>query len=133
MICSYPNEQMAATFPPTLLSARQARAFVAAGLRTAGVSDTGLADRMAMVTSELVTNAVLHARTEIEVRLAVDDREIHLQVSDQASPRPCRAPPSTTATSGRGLVLVDALADAWGVSAPDGGTGKTVWARVGRP
>src|ERR1700722_1083142 len=122
----YPNQQMAATFPPRLLSARQARAFVAGALRQAGVNDGELADRLEMVTSELGTNAVLHAGTEIDARLVVDARDVRLEVADRAGRRPRPAPPSVTSTGGRGLVLVDAMVDDWGGSATPGGAGKTV-------
>ncbi len=123
---------MSATFPPDLQSARRAREFVAAGLRDAGVEEADLADRLGVIISELVTNAVLHARSDVVVRVSIDSRDVWLEVIDQEAARPYRATRSLTSTSGRGIILVDALVDDWGVAMIDGGRGKAVWGRVHR-
>ncbi len=124
------QHHLSATFPPTLGSARQARALVLTGLRDAGIDQPLLADRLSLVTSELVTNAVLHARTTIGVRLWIDHPDVWLEVADQASGQPNRSRTEQVGTSGRGLMLVDALADAWGVTSSGAAPGKTVWAKL---
>jgi len=88
-----------------------------------------LVDRMTLVTSELVTNAVVHARTPIRLRVELHGGRLRLNVDDR-SPRPARpAEPAAgpDAEAGRGLQLVGQLARAWGVRPRPGGLGKTVW------
>jgi len=123
---------MTQSFPAKPASARQARDFVAAGLRDAGVHETAVAERVILVASELVTNAVVHARSDVEVRMMIDSGDVSLEVLDEGPAHPNRVPASRAVTSGRGLVLVDALADEWGVAEVQGSRGKMVWARVGR-
>ncbi|MDQ1392365.1 MAG: hypothetical protein QOF30_1342 [Acidimicrobiaceae bacterium] len=123
---------MSATFPATLESARDAREFVRTGLQEAGVHQPVLSDRLSLIASELVTNAIVHAGSDIEVRIVVDLRDVVLEVIDEAAGRPRPIGPSTSETSGRGLILVAALADAWGVAELEGGVGKMVWTRVRR-
>lgn len=86
----------------------------------------------ALVVSELSTNAVLHARTDFEVRLVVDlDRSIvRVEVADASPVAPMVRRFSAEATSGRGLALVESLASSWGVDLVPGGRGKTVWAEL---
>ncbi len=125
------HHSLTANFPPSLTSARRAREFVATGLG-AEMDEPALAERLGLCTSELVTNAVVHAQTDVEVRLVIDATNIWLEVTDEAPARPDRAPPSGTSTCGRGLVLVDALANEWGVVDVKGGVGKMVWVRISR-
>lgn len=83
-----------------------------------------------VVTSELVTNAVLHARTSIQVRIEVRQSVVRVEVSDENPRVPTMAPCPPEATSGRGLALVAALATSWGIEQRD--DGKVVWAELGR-
>ncbi|WP_405877608.1 SpoIIE family protein phosphatase [Streptomyces sp. NBC_00005] len=93
-----------------------------------------LADDAVLVVSELVTNAVVHAGTEVEVecRLEEGDRALVLEVSDHHPSRAPRDPdaevPYETPEYGRGLRLVSTLAESWGVTFRRGV--KTVWARL---
>lgn len=79
-----------------------------------------------LITSELVTNAVRHAGTELTVRVRAAASEVRIEVTDGATERePHLAAPDAGATGGVGLAIVEKLADAWGVEQhPDG---KAVW------
>ncbi|MEW2618941.1 ATP-binding protein [Streptomyces sp. NPDC048106] len=91
-----------------------------------------LAEDVALVVSELMTNALLHGSLRgrfIRLRLLATTATLRAEVSD---PRGERRPSLRTAIDddqfGRGLLLVEALTDDWGV-APRAGAGKTVWAQ----
>lgn len=116
--------------PASTLSAWRARQFVASVLRGAHCQDLTIFERLAIVTSELVTNAVIHTRTAIELRMTVDPGSVYLEILDGSPERPERRAPALGETSGRGLVLVDALVDDWGVKDLDDGLGKLVWIRL---
>ena len=82
-----------------------------------------------VVTSELVTNAIVHAHSTsvVEVRLIADEC-IEVAVSDADPEPPVKRIPYEQHTRGLGLHIVDALCEEWGVRpAPNG---KTVWARL---
>jgi anti-sigma regulatory factor (Ser/Thr protein kinase) len=87
--------------------------------------DNTLMDRAVLVASELVTNAIVHARTELRLRVELRGDLLHLAVRD-GNPRMLVIIPGPEAEGGRGLWLVDQLARAWGVNRhPDGG--KVIW------
>jgi anti-sigma regulatory factor (Ser/Thr protein kinase) len=84
----------------------------------------------AMVVTELVANAVDHARTPSTLTLCREGRDLRLSVRDARPGSPPRPRPiDPRAARGRGLQMVDALAAAWGVTPH--ADGKTVWARLG--
>jgi anti-sigma regulatory factor (Ser/Thr protein kinase) len=119
------------TLSPTPASALAAREAVARFLGAAG----GRGSPVALVASELVTNAVLHARTTVGFRIAVgqDCSLARVEVHDEVPPgrrrlRPAHGGDPGRATRGRGLAMVSRLATDWGVRAE--GEGKTVWALV---
>jgi PAS domain S-box-containing protein len=118
-----PPETTSRCFPPEPRSAAAARRFVRAVLEEA---PPGLADTAQLLTGELVTNAVLHARTGVEVGVGVHDGRVRVRVSDR---RPCRGPvprsSSPYAGTGRGLALVERLASRHGTDTGD--THKSVW------
>ncbi|MFB6845401.1 SpoIIE family protein phosphatase [Streptomyces sp. NPDC056373] len=136
-----------ATLPGSSLAPGAARALVREALAEwAGLGLPGaehltdrLADDAALVVSELVTNAVVHAGTDVETEFRLEggtggapDTAVVVEVSDH---HPSRAPrggePETwhdTPEYGRGLRLVGALSEAWGVTYRTGR--KTVWARL---
>ena len=113
---------------PTLSAPAAARAFVqrVCDYWEPALPDSTLADRAILLASELVTNAVVHARTDLRLRLELRGDWLHLAVRD-ASPRLLRVVASDPhAPGGRGLWLVEQLATAWGINRhPDGG--KVVW------
>ncbi|WP_078913791.1 ATP-binding protein [Streptomyces sp. NRRL S-37] len=135
-----PSAEFAMAFASTPRGARLARLFVAHCLDSWGHPHTGrVNETLTLITAELCANAVQHGRVpgrDFHVRLAVeaDGARLRLEVSDtRAERRPAVATSSDTAPeseSGRGLLLVTALADDWGVSDRHGGPGKTVWAVV---
>ena len=87
-----------------------------------------LVDRAVLVASELVTNAVLHTKGPLRLRLAFRGERLYLAVADQ-SPRLLRLaadPGDPEAERGRGLAVVERLAVAWGVHHPPEG-GKLIW------
>ena len=86
-------------------------------------------ERAMIVTSELVTNAVMHARTVIGLRVAVHARLVRIEVSDDNPRHPVAATCPPDSTTGRGLALVSAMTTSWGVH--DHARGKVVWAELG--
>jgi anti-sigma regulatory factor (Ser/Thr protein kinase) len=84
-------------------------------------------DAAKLVITELVSNVVRHARTEMEISLVASPGALRLAVRD-GNPAPPRSDVSEAALaeSGRGLVVIQALAIEWGAT-PSGG-GKVVWA-----
>lgn len=91
-------------------------------------------DDVALIVSELVTNAVRHTSAGgshlVDWQLA--EHEIMVSVDDDSVVRPVVRDPDTGTPGGLGLPIVGALSTAWGVSSIDG-AGKRVWARVNVP
>jgi CheY-like chemotaxis protein/anti-sigma regulatory factor (Ser/Thr protein kinase) len=107
--------------------AHAAREFTRAALRDWGLDE--LLDDALIVVSELVNNAITHACSESELRLAVGPLALWVEVTDRGSGTPDPLPPSRSRPHGRGLELVDALTASWGVR-PAGDGGKLVWAEM---
>jgi anti-sigma regulatory factor (Ser/Thr protein kinase) len=86
----------------------------------------GRAEIAELLTSELVTNALIHTDHDAILTATVGPRGLRVEVRDFVGRRPrLRVPHADDGTHGRGLVLVQSLADAWGVRAH--GVGKAVW------
>ncbi|KOU73449.1 hypothetical protein ADK57_08740 [Streptomyces sp. MMG1533] len=86
----------------------------------------GRAEVAELLTSELVTNAIIHTDHDALLTATVGPRGLRVEVRDFVSRRPrLRVPNADDGTHGRGLVLVQSLADAWGVRVH--GVGKAVW------
>lgn len=115
-------------FDPTPAAVREARTFLRECLGHVRPTDGLDLDMVVMAANELATNAVLHGRTEFEVRVASDDAVLCVEVRDHnvRLPEPCLAAPA--ATSGRGLMLVEHTGLRWGVEPHE--DGKTVWLRA---
>lgn len=117
----------AITLPPEAESAGEARRYMAGLLRQAGC-DAEISDTALLLVSELVTNAIVHARTWCQVTFDVKARSVSAAVAD-GSPSPVvPSQPDTADTSGRGLCLLERLADEWGWR--PSGAGKMVWFEV---
>jgi GAF domain-containing protein/anti-sigma regulatory factor (Ser/Thr protein kinase) len=107
---------------PVVESTPLARHWVSAHLRHMPTEVAGCA---ALLTSELVTNAVLHAATPICVTLHYLPDRIRIDVADRSSALPALKDYGRDAATGRGLTLFNTLASDWGVQTTDGG--KIVW------
>lgn len=112
------------TLGPRAGAARSARRFVEDQLTGAGLEH--LADDAGLLTTELAANAVLHARTDFDVVVHRVASGARVEVRDRSSVLPVFTAPSATAMSGRGLLLVQTLAAAWGSEVLPVG-GKSVW------
>ncbi|MEU2836390.1 SpoIIE family protein phosphatase [Streptomyces sp. NPDC007076] len=91
-----------------------------------------LADDAELVTGELLVNVLLHTEGGAVLTLEVlpePVRRVRLSVQDRSSAWPRRRSPGETATSGRGLLLLDAVAVRWGIEPR--GEGKAVWCEIG--
>jgi anti-sigma regulatory factor (Ser/Thr protein kinase) len=130
-----------AAYQPEPTAAAAARRFVRNTLQTWLITEAagdghGLVDDAVLLTSELVTNAVVHAGTPVEVTCKLTDGGVEVVVSDGHPARLVPEPPENEhipaeRTSGRGLLLPAALATAWGVTY--GRAAKAVWFRIGNP
>ncbi|OHV41513.1 MULTISPECIES: ATP-binding protein [Pseudofrankia] len=118
------------SLPASARSPGQARVRLGPVLRRLGVDDE-LADLVLLLTSELVTNAVLHGHGEpvVEVRATVATLWVGVEDPDSRLPRVQQV--DSGALGGRGLHLVDSLARDWGAE-PIAGDGKTVWFHLAR-
>jgi two-component sensor histidine kinase len=105
-------------------SARRAREFVEERLGEA--EGFGRIDDAVLLTSELVTNAVVHAHSPVLVSLAVDTEHVVVSVYDDSDEPPVRRQPASVLdTSRRGLQLVEAIATSWAFQPTE--RGKRVW------
>jgi anti-sigma regulatory factor (Ser/Thr protein kinase) len=104
-------------------SASAARQFVDETL--AGWGCDGFLDASRLLVSELVTNGVLHARTDLELVLRLTRTGVRVEVHDSSPAAPVVRHYEDEAMTGRGLSLVDELATRWGVERAGGG--KAVW------
>ncbi len=78
-----------------------------------------------LVANEVVTNAILHARTEVSLSIRMMQGYVRVEVVDLSHDEPVPRPTPVDATGGRGLALLDATATRWGVDRlPEG---KRVW------
>ena len=113
------------TLAPTPESATVARWLVTDLLRDAVPDDPR--DTASLLTTELVSNAIRHTRDELTLTVRLEGDTLRVGVSDSSHRRPQLVQVGERDTSGRGLHLVEALADRWGVDPDERGLGKTVW------
>ena len=128
------NLVAAADFDPEPSAAAAARRFVRETLISSGlpVDDDAVSDAV-LLTSELVTNAVVHAGTPVQLTCRLNGTNIEVSVLDRHPARVIPDPPGATAVvdrpSGRGLLLPAALSASWGVTYA--ASAKAVWFRLG--
>lgn len=120
----------------TRRGARLARRLATHQLDAWGIPyDSDLSETVALLVAELAANAVLHGRVpgrDFVLRLTVGEETVRVEIADARGERlPVlpSAPPRGDADTGRGLLLVDALAARWGLETKPG-LGKTVWAEI---
>jgi anti-sigma regulatory factor (Ser/Thr protein kinase) len=114
----------------------RARKWARSRLAGSGIqADEPIAETLILLVSELVTNAVVHTGRPAVLRLslpgtAADGATVRLEVADRSDRAPVPRCPDSDATGGRGLALVDGLADRWGWSRE--GAGKRIWCELDR-
>ncbi|KUM83376.1 MULTISPECIES: ATP-binding protein [Streptomyces] len=114
----------------------RARRWARSRLAGSGIGiDEPLAETLILLVSELVTNAVVHTGRPAVLRLSlpgveVESATVRLEVADRSGRAPVPRCVDGDATGGRGLALVDGLADRWGWS-PEG-AGKSIWCELDR-
>ncbi|GGT14806.1 hypothetical protein GCM10010222_66060 [Streptomyces tanashiensis] len=142
-----PAHRTSLTLPADELAPSRARSFTRAALIAWGAED--LLDEVVLVVSELTTNAEQHGRQpaepdnwpsaadrnldEITLTLAFQAGVVGIEVEDNSPEPPVPRIASSYSTSGRGLLLVSALADAWTACPKRDGSGKRVIAFVKPP
>jgi len=107
-------------------SARRAREFFAGVARRMRL-DPEQIHRGELAVSELVTNAVTHARGPIKLSARRSRPSMRVEVSDGDPCSPHMMDPSLDTDGGRGLPIVAAMADEWGWDSDDDQRGKRVW------
>jgi anti-sigma regulatory factor (Ser/Thr protein kinase) len=115
--------------PPNRNRLKAARRFVCESLAQWGATPP---EEAALLTSELVTNAIIHAGGEVEVRLRRDGTRALVEVHDHSAEPPKVLPLDRHRRGGNGMRIVDALARDWGVTQIND-DGKIVWFEVPLP
>jgi anti-sigma regulatory factor (Ser/Thr protein kinase) len=118
------DESLSRRLPSDESAVAEARHVTAAYLEARRLPATLVLDA-GLVTSELVTNAVLHGRAPIDLRLRVEGAEVLIEVRDGATYQPRKLRPQPNDEHGRGLQIVSALAARWGTRPTE--HGKAVW------
>lgn len=115
-------------FPASPTTPREARHFVLDTLQDWGYG--GAADLAALLVTELTTNAVLHARSELDVVVSTVEGGIRVAVADRSRVVPSPRRHSLDSATGRGLQLVADLSRSWGIDRRS--DGKWIWFEVAR-
>lgn len=113
------------TVPSVPRSVAEVRRFAVAAC---GDSSPDVQDVVALLVSEVATNALVHGSGDVQVRVAHVGAGLRVEVSDGSTRAPRPRSADADAEGGRGLTLVDALASRWGTELT--ATGKTVWFEV---
>ena len=108
-------------------AARRAREFLRDALQIWCLQ--GVSDIAELLTGELVANVVLHVGAPMELRAIRHQASLRIEVADPSPTPPVVRHPDPADDHGRGILLVDSLASAWGVVTRPGG--KTVWFELG--
>jgi anti-sigma regulatory factor (Ser/Thr protein kinase) len=112
--------------PPEPSSATRARTLAREKLEASCPTDT--VETIALLVTELVTNAILHARTPFVLTLESRPGHVRICVEDASNEQPAVRRYDSDAVTGRGLALVEQLASSWGVDTTP--AGKVVWCEV---
>ena len=122
--------QVEAHLPALATSPSEARSFLRAALHTWELD--GFGDVTEVLTTELVSNVVRHVGEPMTLRALRQPASIRVEVDDPSADAPVAQDPEPFAESGRGLLLIAALASQWGVE-QHAGHGKTVWFEIDVP
>jgi PAS domain S-box-containing protein len=117
------NRSFEARLPPQPPSVAASRRHVRAFLEDVGRTD--LLEPALLLVSEVVTNALLHAGTEVDLSGRLEGDGVRLEVGDGSTHLPARRRYAPTSGTGRGLLMLESMVDDWGVTRREGG--KTVW------
>lgn len=118
-----PQEMVAETVPASIARIRR---FAADACRQAAAGVD--VDTVALLVSEVATNALVHGDGQVRVRVQPCAVGVRVEVSDGGGQLPTRREAGSLDEGGRGLALVEALSHDWGVET--GEDGKTVWFEV---
>lgn len=118
-----PHVHESIELPPEPRSAAAARHFVEDSI--ADAVPQAVADVAVLLTSELVTNVIVHARTPLRVDVDVEPESVRVAVADDVPRTPMLRRSHDARLTGRGMNLVETLAAEWGVEPTP--PGKTVW------
>lgn len=109
----------------------RARRWARSRLAGSGIGDDEpLAETLILLISELVTNAVVHTGCPAVLRMLFGEPGVRVEVADASARGPARRQAAGDDTGGRGLELVDGLADRWGWQRE--GAGKRIWCEIDR-
>lgn len=111
------------TLPSVPQSVAVVRRYAVAASRAHGYD--GDYDALALLVSEVATNALIHGRGQVRVRVTRRAERLRVEVADDSDQVPVRRDAGTEALGGRGLALIDALSSDWGTEPRAGG--KVVW------
>lgn len=123
------HEEAMVDLPQDLAAAPDARQLVRDLLEQWSLTE--LRDDAGLVVTELVANAIKHAESDCQLRIARFDGGVRIEVHDSGAGTPEPRPVSETAEDGRGLLIIAALSTAWGIA--DADPGKTVWVELVLP
>lgn len=115
-------------FPRHAVAVPETRTFVQTSLEAGGNTAPNRVDDVLLCVSELATNALRHGTAGNEqflIKLTENETRLRVEVHDPSRRRPRLQQSATDDVTGRGLLLVNALADGWGVEPR--GHGKLVW------
>ena len=108
------------SLPASIASVRR---FAVAACRSSGLVQ--LCDTLALLVSEVATNALVHGTGDVQVRVVARGEVLRVEVADDSPTMPVPRQAAPLEEGGRGLALVESLSRAWGVERVDGG--KIVW------
>lgn len=114
------------TVPSLPASIASVRHFALSACVSAGLGE--VCDTVALLVSEVATNALVHGSGEVQVRVAARGAVVRVEVADDSPQMPRPRAAGLLEEGGRGLALVASLADGWGVERQ--GVGKIVWFEV---
>jgi CheY-like chemotaxis protein/anti-sigma regulatory factor (Ser/Thr protein kinase) len=120
------TKQVETSLPNDSSSPGAARRLVTKACREWGCE--GVIDAALLVVTELVTNAVVHAGSQCDLRVQLRDGVLRLEVDDEGGGTPDLQRSSDSEEHGRGLFLVSAMSMSWGIGPTP--AGKTVWAEL---